>query len=267
MVVARSGADGRVFVTVGPTPLAVASTIEAWLFDLDGVLTDTAAVHARAWKKTFDELLARRAGTGTPFIAFDPIVDYEQFVDGKPRLDGVRSFLDSRDVHLAEGGPDDGPGSESVHGVGRRKNELVLQMFSEGGITAFPGSVTLVRALRAAGRKLAVVSASENCAAVLDAVGIADLFDVRVDGYVTSRYKLAGKPAPDTYVYATRKLGIDPGHAAVVEDAPAGVASGRAGHFGLVVGVSRGATPAELLRSGADVVVSDLAELLNSIGS
>jgi HAD superfamily hydrolase (TIGR01509 family) len=139
-------------------------------------------------------------------------------------------------------------------------------MLSEGGIATFPGSVTLVRALRGAGRKLAVVSASENCAAVLDAVGIADLFDVRVDGHVTSQHELAGKPAPDTYLYAARKLGIEPRHAAVVEDAPAGVASGRAGHFGLVVGVSRGATPAELLRSGADVVVSDLAELLNSIG-
>jgi len=252
-------------VTAGAASLGRAAALEAWLFDLDGVLTDTASVHAAAWKETFDELLARRAGVGTTFTPFDLIADYERFVDGKPRLDGVRSFLTSRGIHFAEGTPDDSPEKESVNGVGQRKNELVLRMLSEGGIAAFPGSVTLVRALRAAGRKLAVVSASENCAAVLDAAGIAGLFDVQVDGYVTAEYKLAGKPAPDTYLFAAQKLGIEPQHAAVVEDAPAGVASGRAGNFGLVVGVSRGATPSELLRSGADFVVSDLAELQSYI--
>jgi beta-phosphoglucomutase family hydrolase len=252
---------GGAIVTDRAATLGRARALEAWLFDLDGVLTDTASVHAAAWKETFDELLARRAGAGAPFTAFDPVADYEQFVDGKPRLDGVRSFLASRGIDLAEGGPDDGPESETVNGVGRRKNELVLRMLGRGGVTAFPGSVALVRALRQAGRRLAVVSASENCAAVLDAAGIADLFDVRVDGHVTSERGLAGKPAPDTYLFAARQLGAEPGLAAVVEDAPAGVAAGRAGHFGLVVGVSRGATADELLASGADMVVSDLAEL------
>lgn len=244
---------------------AQGETLEAWLFDLDGVLTDTASVHDAAWKETFDELLARRAGVGMPFTPFDPVSDYEQFVDGQPRLDGVRSFLSSRDIHLQEGTPADATDCETVHGVGRRKNELVLRMLGQGGVAAFPGSVALVRALRARGRRLAVVSASENCAAVLDAAGISDLFDLRVDGLVASEQGLVGKPAPDTYLYAARQLGVAALHAAVVEDAPAGVASGRAGQFGLVVGVSRGATPEELLRSGADVVVSDLAELLDAI--
>jgi beta-phosphoglucomutase family hydrolase len=249
---------------MSPT-LSKAGTLEAWLFDLDGVLTDTASVHDAAWKKTFDELLARRVGAGASFTPFDPVADYEQFVDGEPRLDGVRSFLSSRHIHLPEGGPDDRPDRETVSGVGRRKNELVLRMLAEGGVAAFPGSVALVRALRTSGRRLAVVSASENCAAVLDAAGITDLFDVRVDGHVTSEHGLAGKPAPDTYLYAARQLGTEPRRAAVVEDAPAGVASGRAGHFGLVVGVSRAATAQELLRSGADLVVSDLAELLDAV--
>lgn len=245
------------------TALSRLATLEAWLFDLDGVLTDTASVHDAAWKITFDEFLSRRAGEGVPFAPFDPVADYEQFVDGEPRLDGVRSFLSSRGIHLPEGGPDDGPECETVTGVGLRKNDLVLRMLAEGGVNAFPGSVALVRALRENGRRLAVVSASENCVAVLDAAGIADLFDVRVDGHVTSEQGLAGKPAPDTYLYAARELGIGPGRAAVVEDAPAGVAAGHAGQFGLVVGVSRGATAEELLRSGADVVVSDLSELLD----
>jgi beta-phosphoglucomutase family hydrolase len=245
------------------TALSRMATLEAWLFDLDGVLTDTASVHDAAWKVTFDEFLSRRAGKGALFTPFDPVADYEQFVDGEPRLDGVRSFLSSRGIHLPEGGPEDGPECETVTGVGRRKNDLVLRMLAEGGVNAFPGSVALVRALREDGRRLAVVSASENCAAVLEAAGIADLFDLRVDGRLTSEQGLAGKPAPDTYLYAARELGIEPGCAAVVEDAPAGVASGRAGHFGLVVGVSRGATADELLRSGADVVVSDLAELFD----
>ena len=245
--------------------LSRGDVLKAWLFDLDGVLTDTACVHDAAWKATFDEFLAHRAGVGVPFTPFDPIADYEEFVDGEPRLDGVRSFLNSRHIHLPEGAPDDGPDCETVHGVGRKKNELVLQRLAEEGVTAFGGSVALVRALRASGRRLAVVSASENCKAVLDAAGIADLFDVRVDGLVTSEHGLSGKPAPDTYLYAAGQLGIAPGDAAVVEDAPAGVAAGRAGHFGLVVGVSRGATAADLLRSGADIVVSDLADLLDDV--
>ena len=245
------------------TALRRMATLEAWLFDLDGVLTDTASVHDAAWKVTFDELLAHQAGKGASFNPFDPVADYERFVDGKPRLDGVRSFLRSRGIHLPEGRPDDGPESETVTGVGHRKNDLVLRMLMEGGVTTFPGSIALVRALQEKGRRLAVVSASENCAAVLEAAGIAQLFEVRVDGLVTSEQGLAGKPAPDTYLYAARELGVGPDRAAVVEDAPAGVASGRAGHFGLVVGVSRGATEDELRRAGADLVVSDLAELLD----
>jgi len=262
---------GRHFCTDGlvtekkSSTLGQIGTLEAWLFDLDGVLTDTASVHDAAWKTTFDELLSRQAGDGQPFTPFDPVADYEQFVDGEPRLDGVRSFLASRDIHLPEGGHDDGPGCDTVAGVARRKNDLVLRMLAEGGVRAFPGSVALVRRLRAAGRRIAVVSASENCAAVLRSAGIANLFDLRVDGHVTSEHGLAGKPAPDTYLYAARQLGVEPHRAAVVEDAPAGVASGRAGHFGLVVGVVRGATADELLRSGADIVVSDLAELLDAV--
>lgn len=252
-------------MTLSGVTRRTAGALKAWLFDLDGVLTDTAAVHASAWKETFDEFLARRAGEGEPYTAFDPVADYEQYVDGKPRLDGVRSFLASRDIRLAEGGPGDATDCATVNGVGRRKNELVLRMLSVGGVSAFPGSVALVRALRTTGRRLAVVSASENCQAVLEAAGISDLFDVRVDGRVTSEQGLAGKPAPDTYLYAARLLDTEPRQAAVVEDAPAGVASGRAGHFGLVVGVSRGATADDLLRSGADMVVSDLAELMGAV--
>ena len=196
----------RGLVTAPVTP-GQTETLEAWLFDLDGVLTDTASVHDAAWKETFDELLARRAGAGMPFVAFDPVSDYEQFVDGQPRLDGVRSFLSSRDIHLPEGSPADAADCETVNGVGRRKNELVLRMLDQGGVAAFPGSVALVRALRARGRGLAVVSASENCAAVLESAGISDLFDLKVDGRVASEQGLAGKPAPDTYLYAARQFG------------------------------------------------------------
>ncbi|MGO9341546.1 MAG: HAD family hydrolase [Acidimicrobiales bacterium] len=246
--------------------LGTAGSVVAWLFDLDGVLTDTASVHDAAWKETFDEVLARNSGDSA-FKPFDPVADYEQFVDGKPRLDGVRSFLSSRGIHLPEGDPGDSPDLDTVNGVGRRKNELVLKMLASKGVTPFPGSVALVHALRALGRRLAVVSASENCAAVLEAAGISDLFDVRVDGHVTAEHGLKGKPAPDTYLYAAKLLEVEPPQAAVVEDAPAGVASGHAGHFGLVVGVKRGATSDELLCSGADVVVSDLGELLEYVES
>jgi len=245
--------------------LTTARIMEAWLFDLDGVLTDTASVHASAWKETFDTMLADRAGAVASFRPFDLVADYEQFVDGKPRLDGVRSFLSSRDIRLPEGETVDPPNLQTVNGIGAWKNELVLRMLGRVGVVAFPGSVALVRALRAAGRRLAVVSASENCIAVLESAGLVDLFDVKVDGHVSSRLRLAGKPAPDTYLYAAQQLGTEPRHAVVLEDAPAGVASGRAGKFGLVVGVSRGATPGELLVAGADVVVSDLAELLDKI--
>jgi beta-phosphoglucomutase family hydrolase len=235
--------------------------IEAWLFDLDGVLTDTARVHASAWKATFDEVLARRAEEGdSSFRSFDPVDDYERYVDGKARSDGVRDFLASRGIVLAEGDRSDPPESDTICGVGNRKNALVLERLA-GHVKAFPGSVTLVKQLRAAGRMTAVVSASENCRAVLESAHIADLFDVIVDGTVARERRLRGKPAPDTYLYAASQLGVEPARAAVIEDAPSGVLAGHAGHFGLVIGVARRATAAELAEAGADIVVDDLGEL------
>lgn len=237
----------------------VGTGIDAWLFDLDGVLTDTARVHAQAWKETFDELLAERSPDGS-FVAFDQ-ADYEGLVDGKPRADGVRDFLASRGIVLPEGDPSDGPEQRTVAGVGNRKNAVVLARLAAGGVTVFAGSVAFVRAVRRAGHRTAVVSASANCAAVLRAGGITDLFDVEVDGLVAAEHHLAGKPAPDTFAYAAHELGVEPARAAVVEDAVAGVAAGRAGRFGLVVGVARRAGPEALRAAGADIVVHDLAEL------
>jgi len=240
--------------------------LDAWLFDLDGVLTDTARVHAAAWKETFDELLARRAADGAgieEFRPFDPDEDYERYVDGKPRYDGIRDFLASRGITLPEGQRTDPPDRETVYGVGNRKNALVLERLG-GMVTVFPGSVALVKKLRADGRRTAVVSASENCAAVLAAAHITDLFDVMVDGLVAREHHLQGKPAPDTFLHAAAQLGVEPSRAAVVEDAPAGVTAGHSGGFALVVGVARRASPETLDRSGADVVVSDLSELLDS---
>jgi beta-phosphoglucomutase family hydrolase len=242
-------------------PVGVDVDLDAWLFDLDGVLTDTARVHAAAWKETFDEFLARRAGGGD-YRAFDPVEDYERYVDGKPRYDGVRDFLASRGIVLAEGRRSDPPDRETVSGVGNRKNALVLERLA-GMVTVFPGSVALVKQLRAAGRRIAVVSASENCAAVLAAAHITDLFDVVVDGNVAREQHLQGKPAPDTFLYAATQLGARPSRAAVVEDAPAGVTAGHAGGFALVVGVARRANTEALTRAGADVVVADLSELLD----
>jgi beta-phosphoglucomutase family hydrolase len=238
------------------------SDIEAWLFDLDGVLTDTARVHAAAWKIAFDEVLARHsAGRGGAVLPFDEVDDYERYVDGKPRYDGVRDFLASRGVTLAEGAQSDLPDRETVCGVGNRKNALVLEQLG-GHVTVFPGSVALVKRLRAAGRCTAVVSASENCRAVLEATHIADLFDVIVDGRMAQHEHLRGKPYPDTFLHAASLLGVEPARSAVVEDAPAGVRAGHSGHFGLVIGVARRASPAALMEGGADVVVRDLGEIL-----
>lgn len=236
--------------------------LEAWLFDLDGVLTDTARVHALAWQATFDQFLAERVGDEA-FVPFDRVGDYEQFVDGKPRCDGVRDFLASRGITVAEGRRSDGPDVRTVWGIGNRKNDRLLEFLAHEGPTVFAGSVEFVRAVRDRGVLTAVVSASENCTTVLAAARITELFDVVVDGLVASAQHLAGKPAPDTYLYAARQLGVAPRRAAVVEDAPAGVAAGHAGDFGLVVGVSRGASPAELEAMGATIVVCDLAELLS----
>jgi beta-phosphoglucomutase family hydrolase len=237
--------------------------IRACLFDLDGVLTKTAKVHAAAWKEMFDTYLrARSQRTGEAFVPFDAHHDYDRYVDGMPRYDGVRTFLASRSIELPEGDPSDSPGAETVCGLGNLKNELVLKMIREQGVEAYAGSVDYVHAVREAGLARAVVSSSANCKDVLVAAGIDDLFDEIVDGIVAREQNLKGKPAPDTFVYAARAFGFEPGQAAVFEDALAGVASGRAGNFGFVVGIDRVGQREALEENGADVVVDDLAELL-----
>ncbi len=237
----------------------------ACLFDLDGVLTRTAAVHAAAWKEMFDDDLREHARrTGEPFTEFDLVKDYGRYVDGKKREDGTRSFLESRGIVLPEGSPDDPPESETVRGLGNRKNELVLKFIEEKGVETFDGSIDYVRAARKKGLKTAVVSSSANTVQVLRTVGITDLFDARVDGVVAAERGLPGKPAPDTFVEAARELGVEPARAAVFEDALAGVQAGRAGGFAYVVGVNRmdEAHAKALAEHGADIVVSDLSELL-----
>ncbi len=236
----------------------------AVLFDLDGVLTATAKVHAACWKQMFDEYLRKRAAENNePFQPFDIETDYRLYVDGKPRFDGVRDFLRSRGIHLPEGPPDASPGSQTVRGLGNRKNEMINAVIEADGVEVYGGSVALVRHLRKEGMKMAVVSSSHNCEAVLNAAGIADLFDLRVDGGVADRLKLAGKPAPDTYLTAAKQLGVEPKRAVVVEDALSGVQAGRDGGFGLVIGVARKDNADELKKNGADIVVADLGEMLN----
>jgi beta-phosphoglucomutase family hydrolase len=244
--------------------LGLPDAIRACLFDLDGVLTQTAKVHAAAWKKMFDQFLRARAEqTGEPFVPFDPVHDYDKYVDGLPRYDGVRSFLASRGIELPEGEPSDPPGADTIMGLGNRKNEIVLRMIREQGVQPYEGSVQYVHAAREAGLRCAVVSSSANARDVLEAAGIADLFDERVDGVVLEREHLKGKPAPDTFLFAARALSVEAKQAAVFEDALAGVAAGRAGGFGFVVGVDRVGQAEALLEHGADVVVRDLAELLD----
>ena len=245
--------------------LGLPDNVRACLFDLDGVLTQTAVVHAAAWKEMFDAFLRERAeAEGGGFVPFDPSADYQLHVDGMPRSAGVRAFLASRAITLPEGGPDDPPGASTVQGLGNRKNGLVLAKIRQLGVDVYAGSVRYVRAVRHAGLATAVVSSSANTLDVLRSTGIEDLFDVRVDGVVAAERGLPGKPAPDTFLAAARDLGVDPAAAAVFEDALAGVEAGRAGDFGFVVGVDR-TGHAEALRSrGADVVVRDLSELLDS---
>jgi beta-phosphoglucomutase family hydrolase len=243
--------------------LGLPSGIRACLFDLDGVLTQTAKVHAAAWKEMFDEFLRAWAErTGTPFVPFDAGKDYDEYVDGKPREDGVRSFLASRGIELPDGAPDDPPATETIAGLGNRKNALVLDMIREQGVETYDGSVRYVRAARDAGLRTAVVSSSKNTREVLAAAGLADLFDTCVDGVVAEREHLRGKPAPDTFLAAARELGARADEGAVFEDALAGVAAGRAGGFGIVVGVDRVGQADALRERGADLVVSDLSELL-----
>jgi beta-phosphoglucomutase family hydrolase len=244
--------------------LGLPDQVRACLFDLDGVLTKTATVHAAAWKQMFDDYLRQRAQrTGEPFVAFDTDSDYGEYVDGKPRYDGVRSFLASRGIELPEGEEDDPPTAETVHGLGNRKNELVLKMIREDGVEAYPGSVRYLEAVRDAGLKRAVVSSSTNCRDVLVAAGIEQLFEARIDGVVAEREHLKGKPAPDTYLAGARALGVGPEEAAVFEDALAGVEAGRAGKFACVVGVDRVDHADALREHGATIVVEDLAELLD----
>ena len=243
--------------------LGLPDSIRGCLFDLDGVLTQTAKVHDAAWKQMFDDYLRERSRkTGEPFVPFDPVADYDEYVDGKPRADGTRSFLASRGIELPEGHENDPPDEQTVYGLGNRKNEIVLRRIHEDGVEAYPGSVSYVRAVKDAGLPRAVVSSSTNCRDVLVAAGIEDLFDARIDGVVAEREHLHGKPAPDTFLAGARALGLKPTAATVFEDALAGVAAGRAGGFGFVVGVDRVGQAEGLREHGADVVVKDLAELL-----
>ncbi|GAA2249232.1 MULTISPECIES: HAD family hydrolase [Kitasatospora] len=243
--------------------LGLPDHIRAFLFDLDGVLTQTAKVHAAAWKDMFDSFLRAEAErTGEEFVPFDPVEDYDAYVDGRPRLDGTREFLASRGIRLPEGTPADPPGTRTVQGLSAVKNLTVLRMIQEQGVQPYPGSVDYLHRLRVLGLPRAVVSSSANCRDVLRAAGIDGLFDVVIDGVVAKRENLPGKPAPDTYLAAARALRVPPEHAAVFEDALAGVASGRAGGFGAVVGVDRVGQADALREHGATIVVKDLAELI-----
>jgi beta-phosphoglucomutase family hydrolase len=235
--------------------LGLPDGVDTCLFDLDGVLTKTAKVHAAAWKEMFDVYLRRRAQRqGAEFVPFDPVADYDRYVDGKPRYEGVQSFLESRGIGLPRGEPSDPPDAETVDGLGNRKNEIVLRLIRERGVEAYEGSVRYLRAARDAGLRRAVVSSSTNCRDVLAAAGIEELFEVRIDGVVAEREHLRGKPAPDTFLAAAQRLDAAPAAAVVFEDALAGVEAG---------GVDRTGQADALREHGADVVVSDLAELLD----
>ena len=244
--------------------LGLPDAVRACLFDLDGVLTQTAKVHAAAWKEAFDGYLWQRAErTGDDFVPFDAIADYDSFVDGKPRADGTRSFLQSRQIDLPEGDADDPPDAETVQGVGNRKNDIVLRRIRDDGVQAYDGSVAYVRAARDAGLGRAVVSSSTNCRDVLVAADIEDLFEQRIDGVVAQERQLRGKPAPDTFLAGAEALGVPAAQAAVFDDALAGVEAGRAGGFGFVIGVDRVGQSEALREHGADLVVTDLAELMD----
>jgi beta-phosphoglucomutase family hydrolase len=237
---------------------------DAVLFDLDGVLTSTAKIHSSCWKTMFDDFLRHRAAERKePFQAFDIKTDYKPYVDGKLRYEGVKSFLSARKIALAEGTPQDPPTADTVCGLGNRKDELVKAAIDKGEVESYPGSVALVRWLREQGIRTGVVSSSNNCEDVLRAAGILNLFEVRVDGLTASELGLPGKPAPDTFLEAARMLSVSPARAVVVEDALAGVQAGRAGGFSLIVGVDREGSGDALRTAGADLVVTDLEELLS----
>jgi beta-phosphoglucomutase family hydrolase len=237
---------------------------DAVLLDLDGVITDTASVHAACWQQMFDEYLQKRATQrGEAFRPFDPGTDYRLYVDGKPRFDGVRDFLKSRGIQLAEGTPKDLPEADTVGGLGNRKNDLVNRIIEDTGVEPYEGSVKLIRQLRQRGFKIAVVTSSQNCTVVLRAAKLDALFDIRVDGNTILAEHLAGKPAPDTFLMAAKLLGVEPSRAVVIEDALSGVEAGSKGSFGLVIGVARKGNADELRRHGAHLVVNDLGELVD----
>jgi len=236
---------------------------DAVLLDLDGVITDTASVHAACWKQMFDEYLLKRATLkGEAFRSFEIAADYRLYVDGKPRFDGVRDFLISRGIQLPEGNMDDPPEAETVGGLGNRKNDLVNKIIEEKGVEPYEGSVKLIHQLRRQGFKIAVVTSSQNCTAVLKAAKLEGFFDVQVDGNMIHAQHLAGKPAPDTFLAAAKLLGVEPTRSIVIEDALSGVEAGSAGRFGLVIGVARKGNADELQRHGAHLVVNDLGELV-----
>lgn len=244
--------------------LGLPETVHACLFDLDGVLTDTASVHTKAWKAMFDAYLTQRAERrGEPFVPFDPAGDYLRYVDGKKREDGVRSFLNSRGIDLPDGGPDDPPDAETVHALGARKNDAFQKTLHRDGVEVFDGSRRYLAAVAGAGLGVAVVSSSANTRDVLEITGLDHYIGQRVDGVTLREEHLAGKPAPDSFLRAAQLLKVEPAAAAVFEDALSGVAAGRAGNFGCVVGVDRVGQAEALRRNGADVVVTDLADLLS----
>jgi alpha,alpha-trehalase len=245
----------------GGGPSIDGSTIRAVIFDMDGVVTDTASVHAAAWKQLFDEFLLERAGEGGTFEPFDTVTDYLPYIDGKPRYDGVRSFLASRGIALPEGTRDDPPDRETVCGLGNRKDAYFLERLHRDGARAYPSTVALIRRLGDLGKGSAIISASRNMTEVLRAAGVFDLFDVRVDGIVAERLGLRGKPDPAVFLEAARRLGTSPAEIAVIEDATAGVEAARGGRFAVVIGVDRGCNRQALVDAGADVVVSDVSEV------
>ncbi len=241
------------------TQLGLPESVHACLFDLDGVVTKTATVHAAAWKETFDAFLRERDGEN--FRPFDSVADYDEYVDGRPRADGVRTFLAARGIELPEGEPGDPADAATVQGLGNRKNELVLRKIHDGGVEAYGGTLRYIETVRTHGLRTAIVSSSANTQQVLRSIDAEHLFDVRVDGVVATERGLPGKPHPDTFLAAARDLGVEPGEAVVFEDALAGMDAGRSGHFAYVVGVDRVGQADALYAHGADIVVKDLTEL------
>src|ERR1700761_7374402 len=241
--------------------LGLPDGVTACLFDMDGVITQTAKVHDAAWKQMFDEFLRDWSSAhDEKFVPFDAEHDYNEYVDGKSRTDGIESFLQSRDIKLPEGQESDKPGTQTVYGLGNRKNDLFIEVMKRDGVQPYEGSVRYLKAVREAGLRTAIVSSSANTADVLKSAGVSSYFEVRIDHQAGEEHHLKGKPAPDTYLEAARELGVAPANAAVFEDALSGVAAGHAGHFGCTVGVDRVGQADQLREHGADVVVKDLAD-------